>query len=114
MLNLYLEDSLDAQCLHRWQKVLNPDLVKGPWTKEEDDCIRELVENHGCKKWSLIAKHLAGRIGKQCRERWYNHLDPAIKKDAWTDDEESTLAYYHQIYELTMQLSITGMAQGGV
>ncbi|KAF5800746.1 putative transcription factor MYB-HB-like family [Helianthus annuus] len=91
-------DSLDAQCLHRWQKVLNPDLVKGPWTKEEDDCIRELVENHGCKKWSLIAKHLAGRIGKQCRERWYNHLDHAIQKDAWTDDEESTLAYYHQIY----------------
>jgi hypothetical protein len=24
----------DVQCLHRWQKVLNPDLVKGPWTKE--------------------------------------------------------------------------------
>ena len=22
----------DVQCLHRWQKVLNPDLVKGPWT----------------------------------------------------------------------------------
>ncbi|KAL8266555.1 hypothetical protein R6Q59_003899 [Mikania micrantha] len=88
----------DVQCLHRWQKVLNPELVKGPWTKEEDDRIRELVEKHGCKKWSLIAKHLAGRIGKQCRERWHNHLDPAIKKDAWNDDEESTLAYYHQIY----------------
>lgn len=24
----------DVQCLHRWQKVLNPKLVKGPWTKE--------------------------------------------------------------------------------
>lgn len=24
----------DVQCMHRWQKVLNPDLVKGPWTKE--------------------------------------------------------------------------------
>ena len=24
----------DVQCLHRWQKVLNPDLVKGPWTPE--------------------------------------------------------------------------------
>ena len=22
------------QCLHRWQKVLNPELVKGPWTPE--------------------------------------------------------------------------------
>ena len=30
----YLEDRSDVQCLHRWQKVLNPELVKGPWTAE--------------------------------------------------------------------------------
>lgn len=30
--------------------------------------------------------------------RWYNNLDPAIRKDAWTDEEEQTLAYYHQIF----------------
>lgn len=28
------EGRTDVQCLHRWQKVLNPELVKGPWTKE--------------------------------------------------------------------------------
>ncbi|KAA8521131.1 hypothetical protein F0562_011716 [Nyssa sinensis] len=88
----------DVQCLHRWQKVLNPELVKGPWTKEEDDHILKLVEKYGCKKWSVIAKSLPGRIGKQCRERWHNHLDPAIKKDAWTKEEESILTYYHKIY----------------
>ena len=33
----YFDDRTDVQCLHRWQKVLNPDLVKGPWTQEEDD-----------------------------------------------------------------------------
>ena len=27
-------DRTDVQCLHRWQKVLNPELVKGPWTPE--------------------------------------------------------------------------------
>lgn len=70
------------QCLHRWQKVLNPELVKGPWTKEvrmharpvcdaqEDDLVVELVARHGAKRWSLIASHLSGRIGKQCRERY--------------------------------------------
>ncbi|XP_059638812.1 transcription factor MYB3R-5-like [Cornus florida] len=88
----------DVQCLHHWQKVLNPELVKGAWTKEEDDCIIELVEKYGCKKWSVIAKSLPGRIGKQCRERWHNHLDPAIKKDAWTKEEELILSYYHKIY----------------
>jgi len=24
----------DVQCLHHWQKVLNPEVVKGSWTKE--------------------------------------------------------------------------------
>ncbi|KAL7596069.1 hypothetical protein Lser_V15G30406 [Lactuca serriola] len=88
----------DVQCLHRWQKVLNPEIVKGPWTKEEDDHIIKMVEAHGCMKWSVIAKDLPGRIGKQCRERWHNHLDPAIKKEAWSKEEESSLTYYHQIF----------------
>ncbi|KAI2543984.1 MYB isoform 35 [Pan troglodytes] len=30
------ENRTDVQCQHRWQKVLNPELIKGPWTKEED------------------------------------------------------------------------------
>jgi hypothetical protein len=30
----YFTDRTDVQCLHRWQKVLNPALVKGPWTEE--------------------------------------------------------------------------------
>ncbi|KMT12133.1 hypothetical protein BVRB_5g100850 [Beta vulgaris subsp. vulgaris] len=94
----HFPERTDVQCLHRWQKVLNPELVKGPWTKEEDDCITEMVQKHGCRSWSVIAKCLPGRIGKQCRERWHNHLDPAIKKDAWTEEEESLLIYYHQIY----------------
>ncbi len=29
-----LDGRTDVQCLHRWQKVLKPGLVKGPWTKE--------------------------------------------------------------------------------
>lgn len=42
----------DVQCLHRWQKVLNPCLVKGPWTQEEDDLVFELVEKKGAQKWT--------------------------------------------------------------
>ncbi len=65
----FFTDRTDVQCLHRWQKVLNPDLVKGAWTKFEDDRIIELVAKHGATKWSMIAQGLPGRIGKQCRER---------------------------------------------
>lgn len=42
-----------------------------------------LVQKFGVKSWSLIASHLKGRLGKQCRERWYNHLNPEIRKDSW-------------------------------
>ncbi|KAL1552415.1 hypothetical protein AAHA92_13215 [Salvia divinorum] len=92
------KDRADVQCLHRWQKVLNPELVKGPWSKEEDEVIVEMVDKYGPKKWSTIAQHLPGRIGKQCRERWHNHLNPNINKEAWTQEEELALIRAHQIY----------------
>ena len=62
-------DRTDVQCLHRWQKVLNPEMVKGPWTEEEDRILMDAVSKQGAQNWSQIAQHLVGRIGKQCRER---------------------------------------------
>ena len=94
----FFPDRTDVQCLHRWQKVLNPDLVKGPWTPEEDAAIIRLVGEHGAKKWSMIANDLPGRIGKQCRERWHNHLNPEIKRDGWTEEEDKTLEEAHKIH----------------
>ena len=86
----------DVQCLHRWQKVLNPELVKGPWTEEEDNLVLRLVAEHGPQKWTSIAEHLPGRIGKQCRERWHNHLNPRIKKVQWSEEEEWILFIQHK------------------
>nr|CAD7257067.1 unnamed protein product [Timema shepardi] len=62
----------------------------------EDEKVVELVDRYGPKKWTLIARHLKGRIGKQCRERWHNHLNPNIKKTAWTDDEDSIIYQAHK------------------
>jgi hypothetical protein len=87
-----------VQCLHRWQKVLNPELVKGPWTKEEDAKIIELVGQLGAKQWSKIAQQLPGRIGKQCRERWYNHLNPDIKREEWSREEDRALIIAHRAF----------------
>lgn len=42
-------------------------------------------------KWSLIADKIPGRIGKQCRERWSNHLDPSLMKGEWTKEEDIAL-----------------------
>uniref|UniRef100_A0A8C5GCM5 Transcriptional activator Myb n=1 Tax=Gouania willdenowi TaxID=441366 RepID=A0A8C5GCM5_GOUWI len=91
-----LPNRTDMQCQHRWQKVLNPELIKGPWTKEEDQRVIELVQKYGAKRWSVIAKHLKGRIGKQCRERWHNHLNPEVKKTSWTEEEDRIIYQAHE------------------
>ena len=65
--------------------------IKGPWTEEEDQLLRKLVQEHSPSKWSLIATHMVNRNGKQCRERWLNHLNTGIRKGVWTDEEEEML-----------------------
>ncbi|KAJ9677762.1 hypothetical protein PVL29_022634 [Vitis rotundifolia] len=70
-------------------------VVKGQWTIEEDRLLIQLVEQYGVRKWSLIAQMLNGRIGKQCRERWHNHLRPNIKKDIWSEEEDKILIQAH-------------------
>ncbi len=69
---------------------MKPGLVKGPWQPKEDQVIKGMMEA-GVTKWSLIASKIPGRIGKQCRERWFNHLDPSVKKGIWLDEEDEVL-----------------------
>ncbi|KAE9314963.1 hypothetical protein PF008_g19362 [Phytophthora fragariae] len=79
-----------AQCLQRWRKVLKPGLVKGHWSFEEDQVLEYLV-TQGCNNWGQIAERIPGRTPKQCRERWKNHLDPAINKGPYTEEEDSVI-----------------------
>ena len=72
------------------------------WSQQEDGAIRDLVMRYGTRSWSVIAEHIVsdysieGRTGKQCRERWHNHLDPHINKEAWTAEEERVMADAHK------------------
>ena len=86
------------QCQTRWQNILDPNRVKGPWTEEEDNKLIELVKANGAQKWSYISSFLPGRLGKQCRERWYNHLNPEVRKTAWSKEEEWVLFLLHRKY----------------
>jgi len=47
---------------------------------------------------TLISDSLPGRTGKQCRERWHNHLSEGIKKGDWTEEEDKIIT--------TMRLAI--------
>ena len=74
------------------------DVVKRAWTAEEDAQLLRLVEEHGPRRWSVIAAQLYGRVGKQCRERWHNHLCPSVNKEEWTEEED------RMIMELVQQM----------
>ena len=105
----------EGQCLHRWTKVLKPGLVKGPWTKDEDVVVIDMVNRHGIGnvKWSVIASKLPGRVGKQCRERWFNHLDPTIKKGAW-DVEEDRVIYEVRAFHFVCASRVSGLPSASV
>eukprot|EP00967_Tisochrysis_lutea_P125178 scaffold210125_cov33-Tisochrysis_lutea.AAC.1 len=62
-------------------------IKKQAWTPEEDAKLLAMVQTHGPSAWSQIALHLPGRVGKQCRERWHNHLSPEVKKENFTEEE---------------------------
>ena len=79
----------------KYSQIYSGDIKIGPWTVDEDTMIIKLVKKHGAQKWSNLAKHLPGRIGKQCRERWHNHLNPYIRRESWTTEEEWLLFLYH-------------------
>lgn len=57
-----------------------------PWTLMEDKAIKDLVREMGTQEWAHVAERLnsnfslPGRSGKQCRERWHNHLNPSVNK----------------------------------
>mmetsp|Transcript_13695 Transcript_13695/g.17790 ORF Transcript_13695/g.17790 Transcript_13695/m.17790 type:complete len:587 (+) Transcript_13695:331-2091(+) len=85
------------QCLQRWKKALRPGLVKGHWSKEEDDYLLQLMNTEENKSkngewnWANIAKQVPGRNAKQCRERWNLNLNPDIYRGPWTAEEDVNL-----------------------
>jgi hypothetical protein len=76
------------EVVNHWLKVLNPDLIKGNWTAEEDQKILTWVDGNGTNMWARLAETMPGRIGKQVRERYHNLLRPDLKKSDWSSGED--------------------------
>ena len=77
---------------------------KRPWSASEDAQLLDTVKKLGVPsvrvdagsrtefpQWPDIAKHVAHRTAKQCRERWRHNLDPEIKREPWCEEENQKL-----------------------
>ena len=85
------EDDAPGGALGAWKKNV--------WTAAEDHQLLELIHASGDKvRWSVIGEQMNGRSGKQCRERWHNHLDARVKKTKWHPDEDRAIVEAVQVY----------------
>lgn len=91
-----LEGRTPIQCSARYKRI-RPGLTKGAWTVEEDKNVFDLIKKFG-KNWSLLAKYMPSRSGKQIRDRFLNTLDPNINKDKFTPDEDKKLIQLYTKY----------------
>lgn len=94
----------NAQCLQRWTRSLRKGLKKGKWSFTEDQLLTLLTEEAGALSpenllaqksaninWPLLAQKIEGRTSKQCRERWFEHLSPAVNTSPYTAEEDTLL-----------------------
>lgn len=72
---------------------------KNVWTAAEDAMLLQLMrESQGKVRWSLVGKKMQGRSGKQCRERWHNHLSPEVSKSKWSEYEDRAIVEAVHLY----------------
>jgi hypothetical protein len=105
-----------------------PKYTKRPWLPSEDQLLHDAVMSlgapefavKGCEKsgvrWTDIAKLVPDRAAKQCRERWRNHLDPGVSREAWTEEENAILlARYEQFGSMWAEIAsgLPGRADNG-
>ncbi|CAD8125363.1 unnamed protein product [Paramecium sonneborni] len=89
------------QCKNKWNDLLKLSLQQIPWTQEQDEYLIQLInqskEEGMQNKWCNLANLLnlqfkdSPRTGKQCRERWNNHLNPDINRHPWSIEEDIEL-----------------------
>eukprot|EP00752_Nemacystus_decipiens_P015179 g13519.t1 len=83
-----------SQCKMRWERILNPGVKRGLWTKEEDQKLKEVAAAMDYK-WSHVAKVMGGRTYKQCRERYTNYLKEGLNVGPWSKEEDRLLLSMH-------------------
>ena len=65
----------------------------GVWKNSEDEVLKAAVMKYGMNQWDRVASLLVRKSGKQCKARWFEWLDPSIRKTEWTREEDEKLLH---------------------
>ncbi|XP_050966732.1 LOW QUALITY PROTEIN: snRNA-activating protein complex subunit 4 [Labeo rohita] len=90
-MSYFMEGRDGSQLSYRWTSVLDPSLKKGPWSKEEDQLLRNAVAKYGTKEWGKIRLEVPGRTDGACRDRYLDCLQENVKKGPWSKEEVELL-----------------------
>ncbi|KAI1771780.1 hypothetical protein F4818DRAFT_189495 [Hypoxylon cercidicola] len=60
---------------------------RGPWSRSEDERLKQLVDLRGPTNWVAIANELGTRSAKQCRERYHQNLKQSLDHTPIRPDE---------------------------
>jgi hypothetical protein len=93
------EDFNYHQVQHRWRLLEARQRLGAErgrlWTPDEDEKLIKAVQEHGPKKWETISTEVGTRDHKQCRNRWFEQLDPRINKGPWSLEEDAYIIAQH-------------------
>ncbi|KAH8739080.1 CDC5 cell division cycle 5-like [Cryptosporidium ryanae] len=70
----------------------------GLWKNSEDEILKAAVMKYGLNNWSRVASLLVMKSAKQCKSRWYEWLDPRVKKSDWSREEEEKLLHLTKLF----------------
>ncbi|KAI1937062.1 Pre-mRNA-splicing factor cef1 [Ophidiomyces ophidiicola] len=70
-----------------------PVVKGGVWTNIEDEIVKVSVSKYGLNQWARVSSLLARKTPKQCKARWSEWLDPAIRKVEWSKEEDEKLLH---------------------
>ncbi|KAJ7489971.1 pre-mRNA splicing factor component-domain-containing protein [Mycena galericulata] len=70
-------------------------IIKGgkPLPNTEDEVLKAAIAKYGKNQWARISSLLVRKTPKQCKARWYEWLDPSIKKTEWSKTEDEKLLH---------------------